>query len=78
MVAHKIKINRAPVLTLWAVVVGERLGYKREEALTLAKGLTGLTGPQACHRLWTSKDPRARFCRAHSLNLEEVCPRGQG
>jgi hypothetical protein len=43
MATRKIKINRAPVLTLWAVVVGERLGFKREEALTLAKGLTGLT-----------------------------------
>ena len=41
MATHKIKINRAPVLTLWAVVVGERLGFKHEEALTLAKGLTG-------------------------------------
>ena len=43
MAAHKIKINRAPVLTLWAAVVGERLGFKHEEALTLAKGLTGIT-----------------------------------
>lgn len=43
MATHKIKINRAPVLTLWAAVVAERLGFKREEALTLAKGLTGIT-----------------------------------
>jgi hypothetical protein len=43
MGTQKIKINRAPVLTLWAVVVAERLGYKPGEALTLAKGLTGLT-----------------------------------
>jgi hypothetical protein len=43
MATRKVKINRAPVLTLWAVVVGERLGFKREEALTLAKTLTGLT-----------------------------------
>jgi hypothetical protein len=40
---YKIRINRAPVLTLWAAVVGERLGFRREEALTLAKGLTGIT-----------------------------------
>ncbi len=39
----KIRINRAPVLTLWATVVAERLGYRHEEALTLAKGLTGST-----------------------------------
>jgi hypothetical protein len=42
MATHHIKINRAPVLTLWVFVVAERLGYKKEEALTLAKALTGL------------------------------------
>jgi hypothetical protein len=30
-----IEINRAPVLTLWATVVAERLGFNRNEALTL-------------------------------------------
>ena len=40
---NKIAINRAPVLTLWATVVAERLGYKHAEALTLAKALTGST-----------------------------------
>ena len=37
-----ININRAPVLTLWAAVVAERLGYTRDEALTLGKSLAGL------------------------------------
>ena len=30
-----ISINRAPVLTLWAAVVAERLGFHREEAFHL-------------------------------------------
>ena len=30
-----IYINSAPVLTLWAAVVAERLGFRRDEALTL-------------------------------------------
>jgi hypothetical protein len=34
-VATTITINRAPVLTLWATVVAERLGFDRDEALTL-------------------------------------------
>ncbi len=34
-------MNRAPVLTLWAVVA-ERLGYSAEEALTLGKAVAGL------------------------------------
>lgn len=33
-----LKINRAPVLTLWATVVAQRLGYDRQAAVTLAKG----------------------------------------
>lgn len=37
-----IKINRAPVLTLWGVIVAERLGYTHDEALTLGKALAGL------------------------------------
>ncbi len=37
-----IKINRAPVLTLWGVIVAERLGYRHDEALTLGKALAGL------------------------------------
>lgn len=37
-----MEINRAPVLTLWAVVVAERLGYPGDSALTLGKALAGL------------------------------------
>lgn len=42
MASKKIKINRAPVLTLWAAVVAERLGYDEETALTLGKAVAGL------------------------------------
>ena len=42
MAAKTIKINRAPVLTLWAAVVAERLGYDEETALTLGKAVAGL------------------------------------
>jgi hypothetical protein len=38
-----VTINRAPVLTLWAAVVAERLGFERVEALTLGKAVAGLT-----------------------------------
>jgi hypothetical protein len=39
---HTIKVNRAPVLTLWAAVVAERLGSTRDEALTLGRAVAGL------------------------------------
>jgi hypothetical protein len=35
-------VNRAPVLTLWAVVVAEVLGFEHDEALTLGRAVTGL------------------------------------
>jgi hypothetical protein len=41
--ADFILINRAPVLTLWASVVAERLGFDRAAALTLGKAMAGLT-----------------------------------
>ncbi len=39
---HTIRVNRAPVLTLWAAVVAERLGFDRDEALTLGRAVAGL------------------------------------
>jgi hypothetical protein len=38
-----ITVNRAPVLTLWAAVVAEYLGFDEAEALTLGRALAGLT-----------------------------------
>src|SRR5271166_5656855 len=35
------RVNRAPVLTLWATVVAERLGYPAETALTLGRFVAG-------------------------------------
>ncbi len=46
-----IKINRAPVLTLWAAVVAERLGFDHDEALTLGKAVAGLTAQSKGQRL---------------------------
>jgi len=40
--AATIAINRAPVLTLWAAVVAERLGFDRAESLTLGRAVAGL------------------------------------
>ena len=39
---HRIEINRAPVLTLWAAVVAERLGFDWQEALTLGRAVAEL------------------------------------
>ena len=42
MPSEIVTINRAPVLTLWAAIVAERLGFDHAEALTLGKAVAGL------------------------------------
>ena len=42
MAKDTVTVNRAPVLTLWAAVVAERMGYAPDEALTLGKAVAGL------------------------------------
>jgi len=51
MTTKKIKINRAPVLTLWATIVAERLGYKKDESLTFGKAVAGLNAQSKGRRL---------------------------
>ena len=51
MASHLVEINRAPVLTLWAAVVAERLGFNWEEALTLGKAVAGLNAQSKGRRL---------------------------
>jgi hypothetical protein len=53
-----IMINRAPVLALWATVVAERLGFDRDEALSLGKAVTGLNAQSKGQRLgiYTKKE----------------------
>ncbi len=51
MARHVVLVNRAPVLTLWASVVAERLGYDHEAALSLGKALAGLNAQSKGRRL---------------------------
>jgi len=51
MANNKFKINRAPVLTLWAAVVAERMGYEKDTALTLGKAVAGLNAQSKGRRL---------------------------
>ena len=40
-IPEPIRVNRAPVLTLWATVVAERLGHPPDTALTLGRAVAG-------------------------------------
>ena len=56
-----IRINRAPVLTLWAAVVAERLGFDRATALTLGQAVAGSAPtPRACR--WALSSPHPSWC----------------
>jgi len=59
MDAGKVTINRAPVLTLWAAVVAERLGHDRSAALSLGKALAGLNAQSKGRMLGIYGPPKA-------------------
>jgi hypothetical protein len=59
MPENTILINRAPVLTLWAAVVAETLGYERDTAFTLGKGLAGLNAQSKGRFLGIYSQPKS-------------------
>jgi hypothetical protein len=61
-----IRVNRAPVLTLWAAVVAERLGHDREAALTLGKAVAGLNAQSKGRRLGITKPASAEASAARA------------
>jgi hypothetical protein len=72
MTANKILINRAPVLTLWASVVAERLGFKHDEALSLGKALAGLTAQSKGQRLGIFKPTSKELKKVREQELGEA------
>jgi hypothetical protein len=62
-----IRVNRAPVLTLWATVVAERLSYPAETALTLGRFVAGSSARAKARRLGIAEenqDAEERHARA--------------
>ena len=57
MSSDSILVNRAAVLTLWAAVVAERLGYDRDTALTLGRAVAGLNAQSKGRRLGIYAEP---------------------
>lgn len=54
--ASIIKVNRAPVLTLWAAVVAERLGHPPDTALSLASAVAGTAAQAKAQRLGVAEE----------------------
>jgi hypothetical protein len=53
-----LRVNRAPVLTLWATVVAERLGHPPDTALTLGAAVAGTAARAKARRLGLAEDSR--------------------
>ena len=80
MTERNILINRAPVLTLWATTVAERLGFDQDEALSLGKAVAGLTAQSKGQRLGIYKPvpqevKEARARKRGEEFLIEICGR---
>lgn len=80
--AVSFAINRAPVLTLWAAVVAERLGYDGDAALTLGRAVAGLNAQTKARRLGIARpgdaetaEKRARARRAAGAGVVELLGR---
>jgi hypothetical protein len=83
MPTKKIKINRAPVLTLWAAVVAERLGYDKSEALTFGKAVAGLNAQSKGRRLGIfeekkdeKREPEEKKPKPAGMQFVEILGRG--
>jgi hypothetical protein len=63
-----IKINRAPVLTLWAAVVAERLGHPPDTALSLSSAVAGTAARAKARRLGISEE------RDHTKEAKAAAP----
>src|ERR1051325_7935300 len=80
MTSKTISINRAPVLTLWAAVVAQRLGFNEDEALTLGRAVAGLNAQVKGRKLGIFKPPEEKPKKARQKEpgqrfLIEVCGR---
>jgi hypothetical protein len=70
-----VRVNRAPVLTLWAAVVAERLGYGPETALTLGRFVAGSSARAKARRLGIVEEKQETEERA--ARAAELKPRRQ-
>jgi hypothetical protein len=67
-----ISINRAPLLTLWAAVVAQRLGFDEDEALSLGKAVAGLNAQAKGRRLGLFKPHEEKAKKAREKAPGEV------
>jgi len=77
---NAVVINRAPVLTLWAAIVAERLGFDEDASLTLGRAVAVLNARSKGRKLGIfkpkEKEPaQARPLAPGKMSHVEVCGR---
>lgn len=64
-----IKVNQAPVLTLWAAVVAERLGFDQDAAITLGRAVAGSSARVKAKAIGIAEDHEAGDLRDDARKL---------
>jgi hypothetical protein len=67
-----ILINRAPVLTLWAAIVAERLGHPADTALTLGRAVAGSAARVKARTIGREDRKADRDAETPRLRVEHV------
>lgn len=80
MASKTTSINRAPVLTLWATIIARRLGFDKDEAVTLGRAVAGLNAYSKGRRLGIFKPDEENAKKASEKQLGaafriEICGR---
>src|SRR5664279_3616192 len=65
-------VNRAPVLTLWAAVVAERLGHPADTALTLGRAVAGSAAHAKARSIGREQTKADRDAETPRLRVEHV------
>jgi hypothetical protein len=67
-----VTVNRAPVLTLWAAIVAERLGHPADTALTLGRAVAGSAARTKARSIGREERPTDRDADTPRLAVEHV------
>ena len=72
--AGEIRVNRAPVLTLWAAVVAERLGHGPDAAITLGRAVAGSSARAKARAIGLDEGERGEATHDGAMRPKSATP----
>jgi hypothetical protein len=82
LVKKSVVVNRAPVMNAWATIVAERLGFSRQEALSIGKIVTPIITTRKRlirkFRRFSSRLYESQRNFERSFSRDQTCIRTQG